>query len=1294
MALSTMASWAGSAVLAIADWAGSSVVENLIGTAYSYLHDHMLPADCEAELKRVQEALPHITAVMDIAEALKTKHPSAGLWVNQFRKAVEASEDVLDELEYRKLEVNGPGCSSKKRKLRSLHDNILESLKEAVTMLDHAAAKSKDLLQLAKTLGICDISYYSWQEAGKVLSRETTSFLAEREVFGRDVEKNKIISWLKRPTQVHLSSFGIVGLGGLGKTTLAQFSYREMSGSNDFDKTIWICISNNFNVEDITRKMLKELGENSYFDKPLNALQETLKEKIHLKKIFLVLDDIWDDEKRNDWEKLIAPLRFVQEGSKILFTTRMKSVEDLLASVISKEHESLALQSLEEQDLRLLFYNYAFHGFNPDNHRDLQIFGDQILKMLRGSPLAAKVIGSLMNSHMDHHHWRRILNHGSIFNLEMAKNVMEVLKLSYYHLPADLQVCFRFCSIFPQDHKFDKDELIKMWMAVGIIRQQQCQGKEPEDIGLDYFNHLLRKSFFEYVDSWQGGRYIMHDLTHELAQNVSSGECCRIEPNDKSITIPSTVRHISVHESEIEKVFHLENLHSLVITTSEKTGTNPNLLVLPNNLIKKSLRLLKICGKYCELPEEISCLVHLRYLSIQSHDVTHSYNYLLRASVYKLYHLQVLEFPKTQYNSPYSGIEQTEMTNLLKLRYMRLPNEIMQTIHGVNKLTSLRELTFFVGQESGHRINELGTLKNLRHLIIENIENVGDIAEAGGANLLGMNNIMSLSLRWSSKSNPSNSEQIIGYLQPHPNLMKLTVENYKGQRSPSWMEQSPFLNLSSLKLVSCPIWKNQLFSWQMPYLQILDIWDCLNLDKLPNMPISLIEFRVHNVGLTSLPDLYQSSGYNTSQPLLLKSSLRVVKISKCPNLISLDGFLQQGNLDLQAVVELTISDCEELILVPVGTFGKLFSLKHLSIEDCENLTKCPNLPLSLTKFCINNVGMSALPEYYQNSDSRIGPSTSSLKSSLREVEIRCCSNLTALNGFLQQDNIDFQAAIIICIYSCMNLVHIPVSAFGIFVSLTELTISNCPMLVAVDNEINLLPTKLKDLKIENCGELDVSLLESASNLTSLTCLEIKNSENINRIPSTENSFISLIDLSIIGCDKLTKHSLMEKAHGADQGGSLGSLKINMLLIDNLCLLLIEPLRSLRFVSHLEVDDCSGMEDLPEQWMLQNENTLKDMYLWNASSIKSLPATMARFTSLKNLTIDNANLLEELPELPASIRSLSIRNARSLKSLSPTMTILTALEKLSIYDANRLKELPELPASLKVKKIGDSRGRWL
>ncbi|XP_078149671.1 disease resistance protein RGA2-like [Carex rostrata] len=1278
MALSTFTSWAVPAVFTVADWAGSSVVDNLVSMAYTYLLDRMLPADSEAELKRLQTALPQITAVMGIAEALRMKHPDASQWVEQFRIAVEASQDVLDELEYKRLEdmvkkrdvVGGSTSSSQKIKASPINDDILERLKDALTMLDRAVADVEHLLQLATTLGILYLSE-SRQEANKVLRHETTSFLAEREVFGREAEKDKIIGWLKRPTNARLSSFGIVGVGGLGKTTLVQFAYQEMCKLNHFDKIIWVCVSMNFSVEDITRKILSELGESSFSGKPLNTLHEILKEKILSKKILLVLDDVWEDERRRDWEQLIAPLRYVLEGSKILFTTRMKSVIDLLASVTSTEHEYLALQDLGEQELRLLFYSYAFNGFNSDSHTDLQAIGDQILKMLQGSPLAAKVIGSLLNSHMNPQYWRRILNHSSIFKLEIAKDVIEVLKLSYYHLPADLQVCFRFCSIFPQDHLFDKNDLIKMWIAAGFIRQQLHLEERPEDIGEDYFNHLLRKSFFEYSKSWdrygEGQMYVMHDLVHELAQNVSYGECCRIEPNDKPITIPSTIQHVSIrdlslHESEIEKVSHLKNLRSLVITTSMEFY-----LDIRNDLIKKSLRLLKICGGHIsELPKEISCLVHLRYISIQTNNHTKPFNYSTLAPLYKLYHLQVLEFPLASDNSSHSRIETTGLTNLLRLRHMRLPKEIVQSIHGFHKLTSLQELTFFVRQGSGQRINELSTLKNLRHLFIKTIENIRDPTESKSANLLGMNNLISLSLKWTSKSNPDNPEQIIDYLQPHPNLMELIVENYKGDRSPSWMEHSRLLNLSSLKLINCPVWKNKLYSWQMPYLKILDICNCPNLDKLPDMPLSLIEFRIHDTDITSLPNLYQSSGNNTSTPFSLKSSLRVVHIKRCPSLISL-GFLQQNNLDLQHMMELTISDCKKL--APAGEFGKLLSLKQLSIKNCENLTKCPGLPLSLTDFCIDNVRVSTLPEYYPCSDPREGPSTSSVKSSLRKVMIKNCPNLTALNGFLQQDNIDFQSFEEIFILNCRNLVHLLVGGFCKFVSLRKLIIRECPMLMAVDNPSNLLPLAVEYISIRKCGELDVALLESTSNLANLPKLSIHKCLNISRMHSSENEFGSLSRFSnIVGCD--IEHSSRKQAHSVN------------LCIDDLSLLLMEPLRSLRYVNELTLSNCSAIEALHAQWLLQNNKFLRELTIYSASSLKSLSTIMARLTVLEVLNIFDAPLLEELPELPASLRSLSIGNANSLNALPATTMRFTMLEELQIYEVNSLEELPELPLSLK------------
>ncbi|KAJ4811784.1 Disease resistance protein RGA2 [Rhynchospora pubera] len=1229
-----MASWVTSIIQELAGWVGAAAVQKIVDMGIDlYMSKRMQIVDSEAAVKRVQMALPQIQAVMCVAEALKMEDPSSREWVQQFREAVDAAEDVLDELEYKKLEdmvqnrddkVGGSSSDSKKRRTCVTSGDILERLKKAVIMLDEATAGVEDLLQRADKLGISYLSK-SQLEYRTNLRRQTTSFVTERKVFGREDEKARIICWLTRQTEAPLSSFGIVGVGGLGKTTVAQSVYQELDKSGYFEKTIWVCVSTEFSVEGITANILET---NCHSDTPLDVLQQSLKEKILSKKILLVLDDIWEDEKKRDWEQLIAPLRFVQKGSQILFTTRKKSAADLLANVINTEHERLTLKDLEEPEMRLLFNSIAFDGLNPNEYGDLQAIGDHIIKKLHGNPLAAKAVGGLLNSHMDLLYWRRISNHGSLINLEQANDVMEVLKLSYYNLPTDLQVCFRFCSIFPQDYEFDKEDLIKMWMASGFIRKQSCEEIRPEDIGENYFNLLLRKSFFETYKLWRGERYIIHDLMHELAKNISIGECCRVARDEKSVVIPSTVQHVSVHVSEIQKVSHLENIRSLIITTSEpKDETNPDLFVLPYNLVKKSLRLLKICAIFSsKLPEEMSYLVHLRYLSIElKPPVRESFKYLLPPSIYKLYHLIVLEYNGKYPKSSYSGIETTGMTNLVNLRYMRLPDQIMKTICGVHRLTSLQELTFFVGHESGYCINELRTLNNLRSLTVHNIENIENPAEARSANLLAKEYLQSLSLICTSESTLDNHEQIFDNLQPHQNLMELVIKNYKGQKSPIWIRNSFPPNLSSIELWKCPYLNEQPIFGQIPHLRILKIYECPNIDKLPDIPLSLTEFLVYDVGLISLPNFYQRFGSNTPTPLSEKSLLTSVDIIKCPTIISLNGFLLPGTQDLCRLENLRIEQCDNLAELPMHALRTFVSLNQLHISDCPNLTVFPCLPLHLIYLSIDGMAISALPNFFERPGSDGGPSPSSLTSSLGTVRISNCPNITALNGFLQQDNIDFRALYLLRIDKCENLVRIPKGAFRKFVSLTSLFITDCPKLAVVDNQNNLLPSKLIKLFMQNCGELEVPLLQSAFGVSTLTDLVMQECANITPIPSSEHVFRSLNNKPING----------------DQERNMSSVNINYLSIDQLSLLLVEPLRSLRSVRILSVEDCSGMEALPEQWMLQNSSTLKKLTIWKASTLQSLPASLMRLTALEELWIDQADLLVEHPKLPATLKKWTI-----------------------------------------------------
>ncbi|KAJ3684085.1 hypothetical protein LUZ61_013249 [Rhynchospora tenuis] len=1219
-----MAGW----IWTVGGCVGSAIVQKLVEMGFSYLSKRTQPVDSEAALKRLETALPQIKAIMGVAEALKLKDPSTRNWVQQFRDAVDAADDVLDELEYKKLENmvqnrgdlvgEGSSSSSKKRKTEVISGHLLERLKKAVTMLDEVTAGMEDLLQRAKELGIHYLSESQF-EVHTNLNRETTSFLseAERMVFVRETEKAQIIGWLTRETEAPLSSFGIVGVGGLGKTTLARCVYQELSRTGYFEKTIWVCVSTEFSVKVIMEKILDLLGEKCNGGNSLEVLQQWLATKIHSKKILLILDDVWEDKKRDDWEQLIAPLNCAKQGSQILFTTRQESVAVLLASVIhKKEHKSLALRDLEEQDMRLIFDCYAFHPFDPHEYGDLQAIGDKIVKKLHGSPLVARVIGSLLNSQLHLDFWRRISDHDSLINSEEANDVMKVLELSYYNLPADLQVCFRFCSIFPEDHRFDRKDLIKLWMAAGFLGQQSWEQKRPEDIGEDYFNILLRKSFFE-VSKEQERNYVMHDLIHELATNVSEGECCRIGPNDKLPYIPSTVRHVSVHESEIQMVSHLENIRSLVITTCGiQDETDPNFFVLPNNLVKKSLRLLKINGeRCCKLQAEVSDLVHLRYLSIWAHDWS-LFPHTIHAPIYKLYNLFVLVVDGREH----SEIETTGMANLVSLRYMRLPDRIMKTISGVHMMTSLQELTFFVGRESGHGINELGTLNNLRLLTIFNVENIRDPAEARSANLLEMKNLQSLDLIYTSdETNLDNPEGIFDNLNPHQNLMELKIWRYKGQRFPMWM------------------------MGDMPRLSIFKLYQCPNINILPDVPLSLTDFTVRDVGLTALPKFSVHSSTQLSQT----SSLREVVILHCPNLIMLDGFLQRDTVDLHGLKNLCIENCENLAQIPMHAFRTCVSLQHFVIRDCPKLTSLPYLPLSLITLYIIGIGVSALPEYFESSTSGSsgGPLPPSLfiTPSLRYAWVDSCPNLIALNGFFKQENIEFRTINSIWVINCENLIQIPKGAFSKFVSLDELYIYDCPKLTAVDNQNNLLPSKLRNLMMGNCGELDVPLLELSSGLTTLTRLEIRFSANITHIPSTENVFASLCLLEIKGCPKLIELSLMPQPQNVDQGSNAASLKINDLYIDQLSLLLIEPMRSLRSISVLSVSQCSSIDAWTEQWLLQNSSTLRELKIWDARTLRSLPATMSRLTALEYLLIYHADLLVELPDLPASLK---IRNIKS------------------------------------------------
>ena len=147
----------------------------------------------------------------------------------------------------------------------------------------------------------------------------------------------------------------LVGMGGIGKTTLAQLVYKDRRVVDCFDLKAWVCVSEEFDIVRIMKTILKAITDKSSDDNDLNLLQCKLEERLSRKKFLLVHDDVWN-ENYNDLEKLQLPFRVSLHGSKIIVTTRSGEVARVMRYV------PFDLGRLSPEDCWSLFVKHAFEN--------------------------------------------------------------------------------------------------------------------------------------------------------------------------------------------------------------------------------------------------------------------------------------------------------------------------------------------------------------------------------------------------------------------------------------------------------------------------------------------------------------------------------------------------------------------------------------------------------------------------------------------------------------------------------------------------------------------------------------------------------------------------------------------------------------------------------------------------------------------------------------------------------------------------------------------------------------------
>ncbi|KAH0777883.1 hypothetical protein KY290_009294 [Solanum tuberosum] len=1233
-------------------------------------------------LKKLRMTLLGLQAVLSDAESKQASNQFVSQWLNEFRHAVDSAENLMEEVNYEALRLKVEGqhqnlAETSNQKVSDLNlclsDDFFLNIKEK---LEDTIETLKDLQEQIGDLGLKENFGSTKQET----RTPSTSLVDDSDIFGRHMEIEDLIVRLlsEDANGKNLDVVPIVGMGGVGKTTLAKAVYNDEKVKDHFGLKAWFCVSEAYDAFRITKGLLQEVGSFDLKDDDnLNQLQVKLKGSLKGKKFLVVLDDVWNDN-YNKWGDLRN--LFVQGdlGSKIIVTTRKESVAMMMG------RGAINVGTLSSEVSWALFKRHSLENRDPEEHPEFEEIGRKIADKCKGLPLALKALAGILRCKSEVDEWRDILR-SEIWELPSCFNgILPALMLSYNDLPAHLKQCFAYCAIYPKDSPFCKDQVIHLWIANGLVQQFRS--------GNQYFLELKSRSLFEMVPAYSERhleQFLMHDLVNDLAQIASSKLCIRLEENEGSHMLEQS-QHMSYYmgtEGEFEKLKPLsksEQLRTLLPVMGWKRTKDLNIFnsfqlskrVLHNILTRlTSLRALSLSGyAFVELPDDLFIkLKLLRFLDLSSTKIKK-----LPDSICVLYNLETLLLSYCNYLVELP----LQMEKLINLRHLDISYS-SQLIHlrhldisynSLSKLKSLHVLVgakFLLGGPGGLSMEDLGEVHNLYgSLSILELQNVVDRREAVKAKMSEKNHVDKLSLKWSgSTADDSQTErEILDELRPHTNIKEVKITGYRGTKFPNWLADHSFLKLVELSLSNCKDCYSLPALGQLLCLKFLSIrgmhgitdvteefYGCSS-SKKPFNSLEKLEFEDmpewklwHILGSGEFPKLEKLSIENCPElmgklPEYLCSLTELI-ISECPEL-NLDTSQLEG---MKQIVELSIVGCNSLTSLPLSILPS--TLKRMRISCCEELKS--EEPVGEMSYC--NMFLEHLTLEECDCIDDILPE---LLPRAHELRVSRCPNLTRFIIPTAPDTISF--------VSCWNLEKLSVPCGG--TQITYLKIWDCKKLKWLPERMQELLPSLKKLELWYCSEIE-SFPEGGfpfnlQHLVIANCTKLVNGRKEWLLPR-----LIKLEMEHDGSAEEIEHDASdEEIEHWELPSSITTLSIR-----NLKTLSSQDLESLTSLQYLYTAYLPQIQSMLEEGRLLS--SLSELHLSYHDELHSLH--LWHLTSLQSLHIFHCRNLQSLSEsaLPSSLSELAIIDCPKLQFL-PVKGMPSSLSKLTIFHCPLLTPLLE------------------
>ncbi|GFY91964.1 hypothetical protein Acr_08g0003600 [Actinidia rufa] len=501
----------------------------------------------------------------------------------------------------------------------------------------------------------------------------------------------------------------VVGMGGIGKTTLVKKVYDNPIVTAHFNCHAWISVSQTYKMEELMKIMIKKFYEEEKEQKEsasediekmdVMSLIKKLRDYLGGERYVVVFDDVWDLE---FWAfiKNALPDK-ADRGSRVVITTRSDDVVDSCKE--SPFYHVHKLQPLPPEMTWDLFCKKAFEadfeGVCPPGLTDLS---QKIVKRCEGLPLAIVTIGGVLSTKEKvTQQWQTFLMRlgSELGNNPRFTGIKRVLSLSYLDLPYHLKLCYLYFGIFPEDFSINCVRLIRLWIAEGLV--QRKDGKTLEEVAEEYLTELIYRSLVQV--SWA-------NFDGKARNNPSFEYFDGLEP-----------RRLSIHNSECKvlEIITGSRIRSVFSFNSDELPESFVRILFSNFKLLKTLDFENAPLHY--LPEEVGNLFYLRYLSLRDTKTK-----VLPKSIGRLQNLLTLDLKRSLVSEL-----PVEINRLHKLRHFLFYHEddkIEFTLQGgkihegFGRLEALQKLYFVEANHGPWLFEDLRKLTQLRKLGITKLK--------------------------------------------------------------------------------------------------------------------------------------------------------------------------------------------------------------------------------------------------------------------------------------------------------------------------------------------------------------------------------------------------------------------------------------------------------------------------------------------------------------------------------------------------------------------------------------------